>query len=196
MQFSRYFTRRNIIIAAGVLVVLLATAVAAFEPVTRNLVSSDALCSYCHLEWEYDPQVRLSWSKPMLAEPGGTEIAHCVDCHIPKGLAGSFFAYLHYASISDFFGRIRDIDGERRGTWMPQRAKTAYRVRDALFEADSVTCRNCHVLAEIKPKRKMGQKQHKKALDKNMTCIACHTNLVHRTVGRRKTAFKKAEVAK
>jgi nitrate/TMAO reductase-like tetraheme cytochrome c subunit len=44
---------------------------------------------------------------------------------------------------------------------------------------ESVTCRNCHTESLLNPKRKRGQKQHKTAVLKGMTCIDCHYNLVH-----------------
>ena len=58
----------------------------------------------------------------------------------------------------------------------------AYRVRDRLFEYDSSTCRICHVMEEIEPKRERGVNAHKKAVDEEKTCIECHYNEKHRPV--------------
>lgn len=196
MDISKFLTRRNVTIAVAVLAVLLIGSVAAFEPVTRNLVSSDNFCTYCHLDEEYDPRARMSWTKPMLAAPDGEEIARCVDCHVVEGFAGTFYAWLHYASVTDFFGHFRDLDSERAGVWLPPRAKTTYRVRDRFFAYDSPTCRTCHVLEEMKPKKRRGQKAHELALKKGKTCIECHLNVVHAPVDRRKGAFKKTASAK
>ncbi len=179
-------------IAGAVAVAIVIGGALAFEPVTRNLVANDDLCSYCHLEWEFDPTVRDSLSKPMKAAPEGDEIARCVDCHIPKGMAGSFYAYLHFASITDFFGHFRDLKTERAGKYLTPRAITSYRVRDRFFEYDSPTCRGCHDLAAMAEADNKAQKVHKRALEKRKTCIECHTNLVHAPVDRRKNAFAAA----
>ena len=128
----------------------------------------------------------------MLATPGGKELAQCVDCHIPEGFVGTVYAYLHFASVTDFFGSLRDRDSERAGEWIPPRAATAYRVRDGLFENDSATCRTCHAGPEIKSERRAVQKTHELAVKKQKTCIECHRNLVHRSVDKRKTAFKRS----
>ena len=192
MDFSRYLTRRNAMIVAAVALVFLIGGAIAFEPVTRNLVANDALCSYCHLEWEFDPTVRDSLSVPMKATAEGDEIVHCVDCHIPEGMAGSIYAYLHFASVTDFFGHIRDLETERAGAYLTPRAITSYRVRDRFFEYDSPTCRGCHDLAKMAEADAKSQPVHKRALEKKQTCIQCHTNLVHTPVDRRKNAFAAA----
>jgi nitrate/TMAO reductase-like tetraheme cytochrome c subunit len=105
------------------------------------------------------------------------------------------FAYTHYASATDLFGHFRDRASERAGDWIPPSAARAARVRDRLFEYDSVTCRSCHIEADIKPKRKRGQRAHAKALENRETCIECHDNLVHRYVEVREGAFQKADAA-
>lgn len=175
----------------GVLMVGIAFA---FEPVTRNWVAVEPLCSYCHLEWEFVPKVRMSWTKPHPLEPKKDQKqVRCVECHVLEGFMGSVKAYLHFASLTDLFGHFRDLEFERSGEWIPPRAATAYRVRDRMFEYDSITCRPCHDELEPEPKRKRGKKAHKKALDKKLTCIECHLNLVHRQVDIRKTALMKPE---
>lgn len=211
-SLARYLTRRNLAIAGALVMVLLIGALAAFEPVTRNLVAREGLCAYCHLEWEYIPTIAGSWSRPMRVEPRdeqakdddspyrvgedareGKDYVSCIDCHVPHGFMGSINAWLHFASITDFFGHLRDRDSERSGDWIPPRRATAFRVRDRLFESDSVTCRGCHVEADIKPRDARGQKAHVKALEQKQTCIECHRNIVHQVVDLRKGAFKKAE---
>jgi len=194
MEILGILNKRVIVIAAAVFGVLLIGAAFAFEPVTRNLVSTDALCIYCHLEVEYDPAARMTMSKVHPAKPEGGQ-ARCVDCHLPEGFFFSLYAYSHYASATDLYGHFRDRDGERAGAWIPQSAARAYRMRDRLFEYDSNTCRTCHIEAEIKPKRPRGQQAHAEALKNKETCIECHGNLAHRYVAFRKGAFKKPEKA-
>ena len=195
MQLSQLVTRRVITIAAAVVVVMAVGAALAFEPVTRNFIAQDALCTFCHLEWEYDPAARGSPTLPHPATPDGGQ-ALCIDCHLPTGLISTVFAYTHFASVTDLFGFFRDRDGERAGTWIPPHAATTYRVRDKLLEDDSSPCRTCHVESEIKPKKKRGQNAHKRAQENKETCINCHFNLVHRPVELREDTFKKLESAK
>jgi nitrate/TMAO reductase-like tetraheme cytochrome c subunit len=196
MRISELFGHRVALLFAVVAVVALIGWLFAYEPVTRNLVASEFVCSYCHIEREYVPAARLSFSKPHPATPKeGEEVARCVDCHLPEGFWATTFAYTHFASATDLFGKFRDRASERAGDWMPPSAARAYRMRDRLFDSDSVTCRTCHIESEIKPKRKRGQKAHAKALENKETCIECHDNLVHRYVEVRKDAFQKAKTA-
>jgi cytochrome c-type protein NapC len=190
VQLTALFSNRLVIIATVAFVVVVVGWLFAYEPVTRYVLSTDGLCAYCHVEQEYDPSVRLSRSRPHAETPKGGQ-APCVDCHLPEGFWPTTYAYTHYASMTDLFGHFRDRAGERAGEWIPSSAARAYRVRDQLFESDSAPCRTCHIESEIKPKRSRGKKAHKKALADRTTCIECHTNLVHRQVELRKTAFQK-----
>ncbi len=196
MRFSELFGYRVALLLATVAAVALVGWLFAYEPVTRNFVASEFVCSYCHLEREYVPAARLSYSIPHPSTPKeGEEAARCVDCHLPEGFWATTFAYTHFASATDLFGNFRDRTSERAGDWIPPSAARAYRMRDGLFESDSVTCRSCHIESEIKPKRKRGQKAHAKALENKETCIECHDNLVHRYIDVRKNAFQKPKTA-
>jgi|SaaInl7_135m_RNA_FD_contig_31_553502_length_2370_multi_10_in_0_out_0_2 cytochrome c-type protein NapC len=194
MQISRTFGRRAILTSVVAVAIMLIGVLFAFEPATRNLAASEFVCTYCHLEREYVPEIRLSFSQPHPAVPmEGEEQARCVDCHLPEGFWAATFAYTHYASATDLFGRFRDRASERAGEWIPPSAARAHRMRDRLFEYDSITCRSCHIESEIKPERKRGKNAHKKALENKETCIECHDNMVHRFVEVRDTAFMKPE---
>ncbi len=171
-----------------------------FEPVTRQFVANDDLCSYCHVDREYRSEVRLSFSKPhplpVAADEKSDEVseqATCVQCHLPTGFVNTFYAYTHFASLTDLFGHFRDRMGERAGAWIAARQAAAFRVRDRLFEYDSETCRSCHIEQEIEPKRDRGINAHKKALDEQMTCIECHYNEKHQSVDLRENVFVRAE---
>lgn len=209
MRIIDLFGRRVALVFAGVVMVILIGGIVAFEPVTRNLVASEFVCSYCHTEREYVPAARRSFSIPHPAPPeegeteagpeggpeAGKEMAQCVDCHLPEGFLASAYMYTHIASATDLFGHFRDRASERAGDWMPPSAARAARMRDRLFEYDSVTCRTCHIESEIKPKRKRGQKAHANALENKETCIECHDNMVHRYIEVRKDAFQKPDAA-
>ena len=56
---SKQRPRRWVIGLGGLAAVLLIAWIIVYEPVTRNLLAQDALCNYCHLEWEFNPDVRL-----------------------------------------------------------------------------------------------------------------------------------------
>lgn len=187
MSLKQLFVRRNLVVAAGLAAVAFIGWNLAFETVTRKYVAVDGVCTYCHLKWEFSPAVRVSATLPHAATPQGGQ-ARCVDCHLPQGYWNAANTYLHFVSLTDLFGHSRDIDGERKGDWVPYRAKTAFRVRDRLAEYDSATCRTCHIESEIKPKRERGINAHKLALDEKKTCIECHYNLVHRSVDLRQAA--------
>ena len=194
MSFLPIFSRRFAVVAGTIFAVAVIGGLLAYEPVTRNLVAAEPVCTYCHLQQEYVPTARLSFSSAHPAEPKeGEQVAQCVDCHLPEGFVMATFAYTHYLSITDLFGHTRDRESERAGDWIPAAAARAYRVRDRLFEYDSETCRSCHIESEIKPKRKRGQKAHKNALENKETCIECHDNMVHRQVDLRPDAFQKPE---
>ena len=188
--------RRTIIVAAALAAVAALPFAVAFEPVTRSVVASQFVCFGCHFDSEYDHLVAGSPSKRHPATPEGGD-ARCVDCHVPEGWADSAFVYTHYFDGTDLFGHPRDqkfleiLDPNwRERTPNPERfpaavtpiAKKAYRVRDRLLEYDSITCRSCHIEAEIKVKRKRGRRAHANALKNKETCILCHYNLVHREV--------------
>lgn len=187
MPFSRKFSRRAAIVAVVGAAVVVAGALVGFQPVTRGFGAQDAVCAFCHEDSEYDAASKVLWDgvRPITrvhpATPQGGQ-AGCADCHLPEGLLASAYAYTHFLTITDLFGRVRDHEAERRGPWVPPAAKRAYRVRDGLLEYDSATCRTCHVESEIEPKRKRGQKAHANALKNKETCIECHDNLVHREV--------------
>ena len=194
MKITDYISPRMLVVFGGLIATLLIGAAVAYEPVTRTLVAQDALCNYCHLEWEFNPDVRLTASRPHQSTPDDKQSqASCVDCHLPKGWWNTTYAYTHFLSITDLFGHFRDLDAERAGDWIPPRAATAYRVRDRLYEYDGETCRDCHVEGEIKFTRARGENAHKLAVKDNKTCIECHNNLVHRPVDVREGAFKKPD---
>lgn len=194
MRISDIFGHRVALLLVIVFAALLIGLLFVFEPVTRNLVATESVCTYCHLEREYVPTARLSFSTSHPATPKeGEQPAQCVDCHLPEGFWASTYAYTHIASVTDLFGHFRDRASERAGEWIPQSAARAHRVREGLFENDSVTCRSCHIESEIKPKRKRGEKAHAKALENKETCIECHDNIVHRFVEVREDAFQKPQ---
>lgn len=183
------FLSRRVRIIIGIVAVAFIAWCFVFEPVTRNFVAQDATCLYCHYKTDYEYAARMSFTTQHPAElKHGEKAARCVDCHLPRGFWASAFAYTHFASITDLYGHFRDRPAERAGKWIPLSAARAYRVRDRLYEYDSVTCHNCHIMSEIKPKQARGRKAHADAVKDGETCIECHANLVHRFVAVRTEA--------
>jgi len=190
--------RRVVNVILAIAAALLIVWIFAYEPVTRNVLAQDGVCTYCHLEWEYTPHAKRAATRPHQQVAGDKQSqATCVQCHLPEGWWNTTYAYLHGLSFTDLFGHFRDYDAESAGKWIPPRAAMAYRVRDRMFETDGAVCRTCHIEDQIKFTRDRGVNAHKLALKEQKTCIECHNNLVHRQIDVRKTAFQKpGEVAK
>ena len=180
-QTSQY----GYVVAGSIILLLLLGVLAVIQPVTRKYVATDKVCTHCHVQQEYLYSARMSFTKqhpPKARLKAGQSPAHCVDCHLPKGIVNTFFAYTHFVSITDLFGHFRDREAERAGDWIPLSAARAYRVRDRMKEYDSETCRTCHDMEKIVPESTRGKTAHKDAIASKETCIECHSNLVHRYV--------------
>lgn len=139
--------------------------------------SSDAFCAYgCHVMEstvykEY--QESSHWNTSTGVRPS------CADCHVSSNLTEAMWD--HVLGTRDLFVFI--FEGVRTaGDFEKIRARAADRARFTLLKNDSKTCRSCHVMEAIKPARKRGQGQHREAMEKGITCIACHYNLVHKEV--------------
>ena len=174
-----------VVVVGSIILLVLLGILAVIQPVTRKYVATDQVCVHCHVQQEYLYSARMSFTKqhpPKARLKEGHEPAHCVDCHLPKGIINSFFAYTHFVSVTDLFGHFRDRQGERAGDWIPLSAARAYRVRARLKEYDSETCRTCHDMEKIVPESIRGKTAHKDAVESGETCIDCHSNLVHRFV--------------
>ncbi|NQU61321.1 MAG: NapC/NirT family cytochrome c [Rhodospirillales bacterium] len=199
MFLSKFFTGRPVLVTLAIVIVAVMIGVlVAFEPVTRSFVAQDTTCLTCHEDSEYNAASTVLWdgfkplTRPHKATPEGGQ-ATCVSCHVPEGMLGSAYFYTHVLTLTDFFGRVHEpIADRQQAPWVPPVARRAFVARDGFLENDSSPCRSCHIEAEIKPKRKRGQKAHKNALKNKETCITCHDNLVHREVPPRDEFLKDA----
>jgi nitrate/TMAO reductase-like tetraheme cytochrome c subunit len=181
VQIERLFSRRIIIAAASLLGIFFITFLVGYKPVTRNFASQDAVCIYCHIDRQQTVAMLPKQDIPHPQTVDGPP-ATCVDCHLPDGFISATYAYMHFASFTDLFGYSRDRVLERSGDWIPPRAAMAHRVRERLYESDSVTCRSCHIQDDIKPESKRGKQAHRKAKTTGQTCIECHYNMAHRLI--------------
>jgi len=118
--------------------------------------------------------------------------AGCADCHIPEGLLAATWTHA-ISGIKDTWSLIIN-DFSTRELWDRQRNEMAYRVRDRMLANDSETCRSCHQQEAIKPRRERGVRRHELAQRDNISCIACHYNLVHQPVDVRPEFLHKAGV--
>jgi cytochrome c-type protein NapC len=138
--------------------------------------STDAFCTSCHsmAMLAEDPHFKQSSHE---ANAAGVHVG-CADCHIPPG---NWFAetYDHAASglrdgIAEYTHNFNDP-----AVWDKRRAELAAEVRDEMRRADSVTCRKCHDAAAIRPASEAGRASHAMLAQGRMTCVDCHTNVVH-----------------
>ena len=63
--------------------------------------------------------------------------------------------------------------------WEARRIELAPEVDAEMRAQDSVTCRSCHDANAIHPTSKEGQKAHALLRQGGVTCVDCHTNIVH-----------------
>ncbi len=169
MQLFQFLSRHIIVVSVAVVAVAVVGVALAFEPVTRDFVAQDGVCLYCHAPFDEgllaDPRHPVDTAKPA---------ADCADCHVTPGFVGSLFTYGHLASFTDLYGGFRSAYANRAGDWVAPLARRSHRVRDGYRETDSASCRTCHDYADIKPKKKRGERSHQEGIDKKLGCINCN----------------------
>lgn len=104
-------------------------------------------------------------------------VPQCKDCHVSEDLIGAYIDHIKgtrelYANLILGIDTVEEFEEVR--------FDAANRVRMHLVNNDSENCRSCHVMEKIKPERVRGQRQHAEAQEKNITCIVCHYDLVHK----------------
>ena len=168
------------IVGAWVFVVVIITIGSIFMVVldTADYVfSTQTFCgTACHV-MEINVYKELKESKHWTTPTGVRAL--CKDCHVGGRL--SFAMVDHFVGTGELFVWLtHDLD--KPGAFEQLRPDAADRVRFEMLEDDSARCRGCHVMEAIKPKRIRGQNQHNDAMEKGITCIICHYNLVHKEV--------------
>lgn len=144
---------------------------------TDYLFSTNAFCgTFCHVMESTvykELQESTHWTTPTGVR------ATCADCHVSGRL--SFAMVDHFIGTGELFVWLTN-DFSKPGSFEEFRPAAANRERFKMLGNNSETCSHCHVMEAIKPKRIRGQNAHKDAMDKNVPCIACHYNLVHKEV--------------
>ena len=105
--------------------------------------------------------------------------AICSDCHVPHGFVDTMIRKVKAANdvFHHFNGKI-----DTREKFEAHRLELAERVWLRMKETDSQECRNCHDAKAMDPEKqgKTAQKQHKKLLAGEKTCIDCHYGIAHK----------------
>lgn len=106
-------------------------------------------------------------------------IPKCSDCHVSENLTGAMID--HALGLKDLYANVV-LGIDTAAEFETIRAEAANTARMAFYNSDSANCRSCHVMSDIKPEKKRGQVQHAEAIEKDITCIVCHYDLVHKSV--------------
>ena len=105
--------------------------------------------------------------------------ATCADCHVPHDFVGTLVRKLEASNdlYKHFTGAIDTPE-----KFEAHRLELAKRVWKHMKSTNSQECRNCHDVATMDPEQqgKTAQKQHKKLLTGEKTCIDCHYGIAHK----------------
>lgn len=104
--------------------------------------------------------------------------AVCSDCHVPKDWTHKMIRKIQAS---------KEVWGKLTGTIDTKEKFEAKRLELARHEwarmkaSDSRECRNCHSFEGMNPEaqKTRAQKNHKFAIEDNMTCIDCHKGIAH-----------------
>ena len=137
---------------------------------TEKVFSSTRFCVSCH---------SMSYPKEELHESShfgalGTN-PECEDCHLPP----NFIQRVESHIVDGTRGLIGEFvtDLKTKEAFDKHRAEYAHNARLRLKSWDSSPCRVCH--KSVKPSSEDAEKEHKRMLTEDITCIDCHQNLVH-----------------
>jgi len=142
---------------------------------TDAIFSSNKFCTSCHImDSTVYQELQLSkhWTTHTGVRPG------CADCHVSDRLVPAMWD--HFIGTHDllsFIGGVRD-----KPEFEKVRAEAADRVRMKMLADGNATCKKCHTPAAIVPRKKRGRTQHKDMVERNIPCIVCHYDLVHKEV--------------
>ena len=170
-------------ISRGLLVLLLiiAAIVGAGAMIVNTEVerytSTNAFCSSsCHSMtfMAADPHFQKSahWSNPEGVRAG------CGNCHIPTD---NWFLETYTRvtlAARDLFAELTH-DFSNPKVWEARRVGLEQKTLAELRHWDSSPCRSCHDASAIQPKSDAGRQSHAALAQGGVTCVDCHSNLVH-----------------
>jgi len=104
--------------------------------------------------------------------------AGCADCHVPKSFLPKMKRKI-LAANDVYHEVLGTIDSKEK--FESRRLHLAERVWARMRARDSAECKSCHSFntMALDDQDKSASKKHKKAIDKNKTCIDCHQGVVH-----------------
>ena len=142
----------------------------------NRFTSTEAFCTSCHSMYLQiaDPYYQNSAHR---SSHKGVR-ASCGDCHIPTT---NWFleTYVHVTSgVRDVYAELTNNFTDPN-VWDARRAKLEQQAHAEIRAWDSVTCRSCHDASAIKPQSDTGRQSHALLAKGGVTCVDCHTNLVH-----------------
>lgn len=106
--------------------------------------------------------------------------ASCSDCHIPHSYPYVLF-YKARAGIRDAYHEMRGTIGTQE-KYERERWRMANKVWDEMRANNSANCRTCHSDEGMAASKQSAsaQRNHKKFLAGESTCIDCHTGVAHK----------------
>lgn len=104
--------------------------------------------------------------------------AVCSDCHVPQEWGPKMIRKIQAS---------REVWGKLTGTintpekFEAKRLTLARREWSRMIANDSLECRNCHSFASMDKEKQASRasRQHLRAVEEGMTCIACHQGIAH-----------------
>jgi len=142
----------------------------------NRYTSTDAFCTSCHT---MAIQAADSYFQHSAHRSNIKGIRpSCGDCHIPTT---NWFieTYTHISSgVRDAFVELTHNFSDPK-LWEARRIELSQEVLAEMRAQDSATCRSCHDANAIQPGSENGRTAHASLRQGNVTCIDCHSNLVH-----------------
>ena len=171
MQINRWLLVALLLIAAlvGAGGMLVSAAV-------NRYTSTDAFCTSCHPMMLQASNTYFQQSKHRSNNEGVRP--SCGDCHIPTT---NWFieTYVHVTSgMHDVYVELTNNFSDPK-VWEARRTGLQQQALAEIRAWDSVTCRSCHDASAIKPQSDAGRQSHALLAQGSVTCVDCHTNLVH-----------------
>lgn len=142
----------------------------------REEDSSNAFCMQCHTMTLVAGDSYFQRSRHM-TNPEGVRPT-CGNCHIPtNNWFVNTFTRLSFGIHDSFVELTHDFSNP--ASWEAHRVDIEAASQAAFRANDSITCRSCHDASAIHPQSQEGREAHATLQQGGVTCIDCHTNLVH-----------------
>jgi nitrate/TMAO reductase-like tetraheme cytochrome c subunit len=142
----------------------------------NHYTSTEEFCTSCHTMKFVSDDPHFQRSAHRTNKEGVRPT--CAQCHIPTT---NWFqeTYVHVTSgLRDVFYELTGKFSDPKA-WEAGRAALEEEAHADIRGWDSVTCRSCHNPSAIQPKTDEGRQAHAMLSQGGVTCVDCHTNLVH-----------------